>query len=179
MRAEHINPFVASLKNAFQTMLACEARRGELTLKSSHRAEHYVSGVIGLSGLAVGTVVVSLSKEVALKVASTMLGDEATEINDDVLDAVGELANVVAGAAVGVGMQVLPSLTSLIATNHPEEARVIIIVEPTQTRIFVRKPAGFWLASRSRPMIPPRAMARTSFMTTSMISMGTLQLPLI
>ena len=99
MRAEHINPFVASLKNAFQTMLACEARRGELTLKSSHRAEHYVSGVIGLSGLAVGTVVVSLSKEVALKVASTMLGDEATEINDDVLDAVGELANVVAGAA--------------------------------------------------------------------------------
>jgi len=99
MRAEHINPFVSSLKNAFQTMLACEARRGELTLKTSHRAEHFVSGVIGLSGLAVGTVVVSLSKEVALKVASTMLDAEASEINDDVLDAVGELANVVAGAA--------------------------------------------------------------------------------
>jgi chemotaxis protein CheX len=99
MRAEHINPFVMAVKNAFQTMLECEARRGDLVLKQGNKAEHPISGVIGLSGSAVGTVVLSFSESVALKAASTMLMAEATEVNNDVLDAVGELTNMVAGAA--------------------------------------------------------------------------------
>ncbi len=99
MRAEYINPFVSSLRNAFCTMLSCEARRGEIRMKVDRRVQHCVSGVIGLSGKAVGTVVLSFSREVALKAASTMLMADATEVNDDVLDAVGELTNMVAGAA--------------------------------------------------------------------------------
>jgi len=99
MRAEHINPFISSLKNVLRTMLSCEARRGEIALKQDNRAAHSVSGIIGLSGMAVGTVVLSLSEAVALKAAATMLMAEATEINDDVLDAVGELTNMVAGGA--------------------------------------------------------------------------------
>ena len=58
-----------------------------------------VSGVIGLSGRAVGTVVVSLSKEVAIKAASTMLMTDVDEVNADVVDAVGEITNMVAGGA--------------------------------------------------------------------------------
>lgn len=44
-------------------------------------------------------VVLSLSDEVALKATSAMLLCETTEINADVIDAVGELTNMVAGAA--------------------------------------------------------------------------------
>ena len=40
----------------------------------------------------------------------------------------GVLDGALIGAAVGWGIQVLPSLTSLIATNHPEEAKTAIIV---------------------------------------------------
>ena len=78
-------------------MLACEVRRGELRLKENGTQLHEVSGFIGLSGKAVGTVVVNLSKEVALKTASAMLMVEATEVDDDVIDAVGEITNMVAG----------------------------------------------------------------------------------
>lgn len=99
MQVEHINPFVRSLSNAFQTMLACPVRRGEIFLAKGDQAIYPVSGVIGLSGGAVGMVLLNLSEGVALKAASTLLMCEATEINDDVIDAVGELANVVAGAA--------------------------------------------------------------------------------
>lgn len=99
MRVEYINPFIASLNLTFRTMLNCETRRGEISLKQSTSPKYEVSGVIGLTGRAVGTVVLSLSKEVALKAASTMLMMDATEINDDVLDAVGEMTNMVAGAA--------------------------------------------------------------------------------
>ena len=99
MRVECINPFIRSLDNTFATMLGCQVRQGKLELKADSAANHEISGVIGLSGKALGTVVLSLSREVALKAASAMLMCEIDEINADVIDAVGELANVVAGGA--------------------------------------------------------------------------------
>ena len=99
MQVEYINPFITSLVNTFSTMLSCEVKRGQLQLKKDGPPLHEVSGIIGLSGRAVGTVVVSFSKEVAIKAASVMLMMEATELDDDVIDAVGEITNIVAGAA--------------------------------------------------------------------------------
>lgn len=99
MKAEYINPFLKSLSNAFSTMLSCELQRGPLQLRDGSTPHHEISGIIGLSGKAVGMVVLSFSESVALKATSAMLMVEATEINADVIDAVGELANVVAGAA--------------------------------------------------------------------------------
>lgn len=99
MRAEFINPFLKSLCHAFRTMLSCELRRGELRLAQQDEGLYDISGVIGLSGKAMGAVVVSFSEPVALRAASTLLMTECTRIDADVADAVGELANVVAGAA--------------------------------------------------------------------------------
>ncbi|NOY42560.1 MAG: chemotaxis protein CheX [Planctomycetes bacterium] len=99
MQAEHINPFLRAVSNAFSTMLDCEVRRGEIKLSESKTQCYPVSGVIGLSGKAAGMVVINLSEEVALRVASTMLMMEIAELDDDVIDAVGELANMIAGQA--------------------------------------------------------------------------------
>lgn len=99
MRVEHINPFLKAVSNTFQTMLAAEAHRGELILGDPKMRQFPISGVIGLSGKASGTVVINLSTEVALQAASAMLMEEMREVNDDVIDAVGELANVIAGQA--------------------------------------------------------------------------------
>ena len=100
MIAEHINPFLSSLASTMQTMLGCSLERGKLTLKSNHVTMHDYSGVIGLSGKAVGTVVISLSKEMAVKATCKLLEVEESEITpEDITDAVGELANVVAGGA--------------------------------------------------------------------------------
>jgi len=99
MKAEYINPFVKSLVNTFGTMVNCEVHRTRLSLKDDSVPRHEISGVIGLSGKAIGTVVLSLSEQVALKSASTMLMAEYTKLDDDVIDAVGELTNMVAGAA--------------------------------------------------------------------------------
>ena len=101
MRAEYINPFIRSLTNAFETMIGCEVKRGQLSLGTQPERLHEVSGIIGLSGTAVGTVVLSLSREVALKVAAALLLVDPEDITGDVIDAVGELTNIVAGAAKG------------------------------------------------------------------------------
>jgi chemotaxis protein CheX len=99
MRADYINPFLSSLSHTFRTMLNCEIHRGQLQLKNPLSLKFPISGVIGLSGKAVGTVVINLSESVAMKAASAMLMMDIEEINEDVVDAVGEIANMVAGAA--------------------------------------------------------------------------------
>ncbi len=99
MRADYINPFIASLQNAFSTMLHCDVRRGAISLKDSSSPTYEISGIVGLSGKAVGTVVVSFSEAVAIKAASVMLLHDTTEVNADVVDAAGELTNMVAGGA--------------------------------------------------------------------------------
>lgn len=99
MRVEYINPFITATANVFETMVNCKLTRGEIRLLNGESPIHPISGIIGLSGKAVGTVVLSLSKQVALKAASALLMTEVVEINNDVIDAVGELANMVAGAA--------------------------------------------------------------------------------
>ncbi|HAN98077.1 MAG TPA: chemotaxis protein CheX [Planctomycetaceae bacterium] len=99
MQAEFINPFIVSFTTTFQTMLNQSVTRGKLALSDSLDGLYEVNGVIGLSGNAVGTIVLSFQEQVALKAASTLLLTEAVELDEDVTDAVGELTNMVAGAA--------------------------------------------------------------------------------
>lgn len=99
MKAEYINPFIMSTLDVFTKMLDCQLTRGPIFLKDQHAPEHQVSGIIGLSGKAAGTVVLSLSRETALSVAEVLLLERPQEINAEVRDAVGELANMVAGGA--------------------------------------------------------------------------------
>jgi chemotaxis protein CheX len=100
MRADYINPFIASLINTFETMVACPLTRGTLYLRGNETKLHHVSGVIGLSGFAQGTVVLSLEKNVAQEVAAALLMCDADSLSEsDMVDAVGELTNMVSGAA--------------------------------------------------------------------------------
>jgi chemotaxis protein CheX len=99
LKAEHINPFLASTLEVFSTMTGCSLTRGELSLSLNFQPQHDVSGIIGLSGKASGTVVVSLDREVAIAVTERMLGDRPETINSDVIDAVGEIVNMIAGRA--------------------------------------------------------------------------------
>jgi chemotaxis protein CheX len=96
---EYINPFLTSTINVFRTMAACELTRGTPYLADGTQPTHEISGVIGLSGKAIGTVVLSLGEPVALKVTAAMLGEEPPEMNSDVVDAIGELTNMIAGSA--------------------------------------------------------------------------------
>src|SRR5690606_30092256 len=51
------------------------------------------------TGKAVGVVAINLSEPLAIKAASAMLMTDLRDVNTDVIDAIGELANMVAGAA--------------------------------------------------------------------------------
>ena len=99
MKAEYINPFLMSTISTFDTMLNCKLERGTPYLKTATTPRHEVSGIIGLSGKAMGMVVLGLTGKTALNAAGALLQEPQTELNGDVTDAIGELVNIVAGSA--------------------------------------------------------------------------------
>ncbi|MCE9605534.1 MAG: chemotaxis protein CheX [Planctomycetia bacterium] len=99
MRVEFINPFVAATSDVFQTMLGRTLTRGPLSMVREHTPMHEVSGLIGLSGACRGMVVVSVGRDTAISAAEAMLGARPEGLDRDVLDAIGELTNMIAGAA--------------------------------------------------------------------------------
>ncbi len=100
MRVEYINPFVTAVLSVFRTMLGTELVRGQPFVKGGFQPRHQISGVIGLSGKARGTIVLSLDREAALRATAILTQEERpSSINADVIDAVGELANMIAGCA--------------------------------------------------------------------------------
>jgi len=99
IRVEYINPFIIAVSKTLETMVGCSVTREPPQVKRGKSALYPVSGIIGLSGAIVGTVVLTMSENLALKSASAMLMEEFTEFDNDVSDAVGELTNVIAGNA--------------------------------------------------------------------------------
>jgi chemotaxis protein CheX len=99
MKAEYINPFILSTIKVFDTMVGTQVARGTPCVKQGYQPSHEVSAIIGLSGRAKGTVLLSVERDVAVHVAAAMLGEMPTSVNSDVADAMGEMANMIAGDA--------------------------------------------------------------------------------
>lgn len=99
MKSEHITPFIESAISVFQTMLGCSAKLNGLEQLESYVVSYDITGVIGMSGSTSGDVVISFEKQVALSATEALLGGSYDTINDDVIDAVGELTNMIAGQA--------------------------------------------------------------------------------
>jgi len=98
VKAEYVNPFIASTINVFETMTGLCPVKGDLYIKSDQNLHYDVSAVIGIVGDVVGYVSVSLPEEIAKKIASIFLMEEKTEIDVEVGDAIGELINMIAGS---------------------------------------------------------------------------------
>lgn len=57
-----------------------------------------VSALVGLAGTCSGLVGLHMPSDLAIRATSSMLGMEVADIDDDVNDAIGEIANMIAGS---------------------------------------------------------------------------------
>lgn len=99
INVDYINPFIEATINTFQTMCQIVPTRDRVFIKGDGEEVYGVSGIIGLGGEATGAVVVNFPEAVACKIISKFIGEECTAINSNVVDGVGELANIIAGDA--------------------------------------------------------------------------------
>jgi len=96
---DYINPFVSATLETLQVMAFSRPARGDPFVKTDCATQGDVSGVIQFAGDAIGSVAVTFSSVLAAKIYSRMVGETVPELTDEVRDAVGEIANMVAGGA--------------------------------------------------------------------------------
>jgi len=99
MNVKFINPFLEGTVNVLKTMAFVEPRAGKPYVKMDSLARGDISGVIGLTGSATGSLALSFSEKAIIKIVSNMLGENVKEMNSDIKDAVGEITNMISGAA--------------------------------------------------------------------------------
>ncbi len=137
MMEKYIQPFVDVCESVFRDFLG-----SELTTERPHFADRNdphdwdISAVIGLTGEARGAVVISMQKHLALKLTGVLTGSEHSDLDDEVVDAIGEIINIIAGNAkrgLEESFRLVISLPTIVrGTKHTimwptEQARIICI----------------------------------------------------
>lgn len=97
---KYIQPFVDVCESVFRDFIGTD-----LITERPHFADKNdphdwdVSAIIGLTGEARGAVVISMKKSLALKLTGVLTGSEHSDLDDEVVDAIGEIINIIAGNA--------------------------------------------------------------------------------
>ena len=120
---KYVRPFVDVCKNVFNEFLGYDLTEGRpYMVESGATSEGDVSAIIGLTGEARGVVVISLKTDMAAKITGELTGMEHKDVDDDVVDAIGEIVNIIAGnvkRTLENEIRLIISLPSIIqGTNH-------------------------------------------------------------
>jgi chemotaxis protein CheX len=147
---QYIKPFVEVCKTVFKDFVQCEAEAGAPFFINRETAQEWdISGIIGLAGEARGAVAVSMKKELAFKITEQLTGQEYNAMDEEVIDAIGELVNIIAGNAkqrLENDFNLVISLPSVVTgAGHEikfpsEQARIMCIP------FKVLKTHNFWLS---------------------------------
>jgi len=84
-------------KGVFSTMVMMEVADENPLQEPLISFHETLTSMVGLAGSHSGILAVHCPKALALRITSSMLGMEVTEIDDDVNDALGEIANMIGG----------------------------------------------------------------------------------
>jgi chemotaxis protein CheX len=100
MNVEFINPFLSSMLNVMSTMAQMELIPEKPRLKKDEIALGDVSGLIGMvSEQAKGSLSITFEGGLALATMKKMVGEAPDEVNEEIIDLVGEITNMVTGGA--------------------------------------------------------------------------------
>jgi chemotaxis protein CheX len=134
----YLTPFIENTATVVQKMASGRAEFKEVYFSNTFRIFGDISGIIGLSGDAEGTVVVTFYWNTAWKIISRMMNVKAEEINAEYIhDGVGELINMIGGSTkksfVGTPYHFELSLPTVVVGSghqigHPEGASIAILI---------------------------------------------------
>ena len=99
-KIEHLDPILNSTVNVFKNFLNFEIKEKSLVSKKVLVPKFDISAFLDIYESDVeGKVVLNITKKLALEIYSTLVGETVNEVTDNVLDAVGEIINIITGNA--------------------------------------------------------------------------------
>lgn len=141
MKAEYLNPFVRATRNVLETMAQTKLAGQKPYLKEGVATYGDVTGIIGMASETVeGSMTISFPAACILQIVSRMLMEEPkAEIDNDIVDAVGEITNMICGGAkaefgkLGLSFNLAtPTMVTGKGVEIHHHANVPIIVLPFQ-----------------------------------------------
>lgn len=134
---ELVESIISSTVEIFTGMVMMEVKAEDDILESLGKMQNSITGMVGLAGTFRGVMAVHLPNNVAMAITSSFLGFEVDEINEDVQDAIGEIANMLGGnlktflSDKGKDIQLsLPSTISGEEYTFMSQADVEIVIVP-------------------------------------------------
>ena len=97
MDAALVNPFIEGTLHILDTTAFVKVKPETPFLKKDRKALGDISGLLEISGDLSGSAAISFSEKSILGIVSAMFGEDMTQINEEITDAVGEISNMVAG----------------------------------------------------------------------------------
>lgn len=98
MDVQLINPFVEATIDVLSTMAQTSPKPGKPAIKKDTRTWGVVTGLIGMAGKEVsGNLVLSFDEPCILDIVSKMLMEPFTQMSHEIVDAVGEITNMISG----------------------------------------------------------------------------------
>jgi len=97
MKVDYINPILIASSKIIKALLQEDVSLGRLSLLDSHNLQDSIAIILWMSGDFEGRFIFALKRRVALYIASTMMGEEITELNEMAKSAVAEMATIILG----------------------------------------------------------------------------------
>ncbi len=88
---------IESTVEIFTGMIMMDITVKDDNVKQLGKLQNSITGMVGLAGICKGVVAIHVPQEVAFSITTNFLGMEVTEMNEDVQDAIGEIANMLGG----------------------------------------------------------------------------------
>jgi len=96
---KYIQPFIKVCESVFRNFCKAEAKVGRVFFiaRDNQDLNWDISGIIGLSGQISGAVSISMRDIVAFRITKNLTTVEHSSFDIDVIDAIGEIINIIAG----------------------------------------------------------------------------------
>lgn len=122
MKVQYVSPFAEATVNVFQTLIAIEPERGQLSARPQLFTTQQINIVCGITGQIEGLVIYGMNMITADKIAGRMIGAPVVTFDNLAASAIAELGNMISGnsasllAAQGFNVDITPP-TIIRGTN--------------------------------------------------------------
>ena len=157
MDVQYINPFLAGTLEVLKKMAHIDAVPGTPRVKADGAACGDVSGIIGITGDALGSLALSFSEACICEIVANMLGERFDGVTQEIIDAAGELTNMISGASrtrmEKMGMSVYAAIPTVV---HGRQHTIShILKSPSIVIPFSTAPgpsaSGRWMQASAPP----------------------------
>ncbi len=146
MRMELIQPFINAADAVLAETLRCRTRIGDLTMEEETYRRKGVAAVVTIKGDIEGRIIFDIDNLTAVKIATTIAGQDVAESKEMLSETICELANLVIGNAVttlndqGFRFKINPPEVHLgelgLPNTEDTEAVVMVVETPAGTVVM-------------------------------------------